>query len=293
MSLVSVVLPTCDRPDLWPRALTSVLAQTHAELEVLLVDSNRTSPPVRRTPGAAALLEDPRVVLVEQPHRACAAAARNVGLAAARGKWVTYLDDDDLYLPDKVRAQLSRAEECKAPLVLCGYTVILPRRRRTRQVQTDAFVGDQLLTAANWGTPMLFHRSDSRVRFDEELAAGEDEVFAHAFLALHHVMSVPSCPRALVEVFPQVGRSRVHHGQAVWPAYRMNYRRVRNRFSRSARRQYLAMGLLVRAQAGFGGPTHFFGRVCSVLATRGWGAWRLALNATGHRFGLFRRWLVS
>ncbi|HYP15919.1 MAG TPA: glycosyltransferase family A protein, partial [Opitutus sp.] len=89
MPLVSVILPTCDRPALWPRALDSVLRQTCADLEVLLVDSNRAAPPVRAQPEFAARRADARVVLVEGAHRPNASAARNLGLAAARGEWIT------------------------------------------------------------------------------------------------------------------------------------------------------------------------------------------------------------
>ena len=102
MPAVSVILPTCDRPDLWPRALASVLRQSWADLEVVLIDSNRRTPPISSKPEWAGLLADPRVVLVARPHAPCAAAARNLGLTVARGEWVTYLDDDDEYHPDKV-----------------------------------------------------------------------------------------------------------------------------------------------------------------------------------------------
>lgn len=293
MPAVSVILPTCDRPALWPRALESVLRQSWTDLEVVLVDSNRRTAPLRDTEAFAAFKKDGRVVLVDRPHAPSAAGARNAGLAAARGEWVTYLDDDDLYLADKIECQHALAKASGAAIVLCGYTVVMPRRRRVRQVATSEFRGDELLTAANWGTPMLFHRNDPAARFDEGLRAGEDEVFAHAFILSHGMMAVPNCPRSLIEVFPQVGQARVHHGDAVWKAYRANWRQVRGHFSRAAIRQYLAMGRIVRAQNGHGGAGHFVRCARAVLATRGFGSWRLVANATAHRYGLLRRWVVS
>lgn len=294
MPLVSVILPTCDRPALWPRALDSVLRQTCADLEVLLVDSNRAAPPVRAQPEFAARRADARVVLVQGAHRPNASAARNLGLAAARGEWITYLDDDDVYHPEKLARQRAAASAATASFVLCGYGVNLPRRRRERQVSATLFSGDELLTAAHWGTPMLFHRADAAARFDETLHAGHDEVFAHAFLARHGVNAVPNCARPLVEVYPQIGGSRVHaDGEGIWEAYRRNWPVARRRFSRRACRGYVAMGRLVRAQYGHGDLRHF-GRCCgAVLRTRGLGAWRLVANATARRFGLFSRWIVS
>lgn len=293
MPAVSVILPTCDRPALWPRALESILRQSWTDLEVVLVDSNRQSAPLRDTEAFAAFKKDDRVVVVDRPHAPSAAGARNAGLAAARGEWVTYLDDDDLYLADKIECQHALAKQTGAAIVLCGYTVVMPRRRRTRQVAVNEFRGDALLTAANWGTPMLFHRNDPAARFDEELRAGEDEVFAHAFLLRHGVTTVPNCPRSLVEVFPQVGQSRVHYGDAAWKAYRANWCQVRGHFSGGAIRQYLAMGRIVRAQSGHGNAAHFMRCARAVLATRGIGGWRLAANATAHRYGLLKRWVVS
>lgn len=293
MPAVSVILPTCDRPDLWPRALESVLRQSWADFEIVLVDSNRRTPRLRDTSAFGAYRNNARVVLVDQPHAPSAAAARNTGLAFARGDWVTYLDDDDVYGAEKIERQYALAQQEKASLVLCGYTVVLSRRRRTRQTEQNQFQGDKLLTAANWGTPMLFHRRDPLARFDEGLRAGEDEVFAHAFLLRNKVTRVPNCPQSLVEVFPQVGQARVHHGEAVWKAYQTNWRQVRGHYSRTAVRQYLAMGRLVQAQNGHGSAAHFLRCVRAVLAIRGLSAWRLAANATAHRFGLLSQWAVS
>ena len=293
MPVVSVILPTCDRPDLWPRALKSVLRQSWTDLEVVLVDSNRRTPRLRDTAAFALFQNDARVVLINRPHAPSAAAARNTGLAVARGEWVTYLDDDDVYCVEKIERQYALAQQSNAAIVLCGYTVVLPRRRRTRQVAENGFRGDKLLTAANWGTPMLFHRRDPLARFDEALRAGEDEVFAHAFLLRNQVTIVPNCPLSLIEVFPQVGQARVHHGEAVWRAYQVNWHQVRRQYSRTALRQYLAMGRLVRAQNCYGSATHFLRCARAALAIRGPGAWRLVANATAHRFGLLSKWAVS
>ncbi|MBK9990471.1 MAG: glycosyltransferase family 2 protein [Verrucomicrobia bacterium] len=293
MPAVSVILPTCDRSELWPRALASVLRQSWTDLEVVLIDSNRQTPPIAAKPEWATLLSDPRVVVVALPHAPCAAGARNLGLKAAKGEWITYLDDDDEYEPGKVAAQLSLARDTGAPLVLCGYTVVLPHRRRTRQVSRAEFRGDDLLIAANWGTPMLFHRREPQVWFDERLRAGEDEAFAHRFIERNGVQFVPNCARSLVTVHPQVGAARVHRGEVVWKAYQATWRIVRRRYAREARRAYLAMGCIVRAQNGHGSFVHFVRCAIMVLRTRGLGAWRLVANATAHRLGVLSKWAVS
>lgn len=133
MPEVSVILPTCDRPDLVGRALRSVLGQTDVDLEVLLVDSNHDAEPVRTNANVLDMLADDRVRLIEpDPRPFSAASARNAALPLVRGNWVSYLDDDDLYEPGKLAAQLELARESGKPLVLCGYTFVWPGGRQPR-----------------------------------------------------------------------------------------------------------------------------------------------------------------
>lgn len=293
MPVVSVILPTRDRPALLPRALASVQRQTCADLEIVLVDNNQ-GPAVSAIPELAAPLADSRVVVVPARGAPSAAAARNAGLALARGEWVTYLDDDDAYEPDKVAAQLQLARATGAPLVLCGYTVNLPRRRRTRQVQVAEFRDDALLLDANWGTPFLFHRRDPAARFEESLSAGEDTLLAHGFLARHGVRTVPNCARSLVNVFPQLDGPRVHRdGEAIARSFEAVAALASARYSPRALRGYLAMGRLFRAQFGHGSFAHFTGCAWEAWVSRGPGAWRLVANATARRTGWLKGWVVS
>ena len=65
MGLVSVILPTRDRPRLLTRALDSLLAQRGVELEIVVVDNNCAAPPLREALAADARMQDPRVRLVK------------------------------------------------------------------------------------------------------------------------------------------------------------------------------------------------------------------------------------
>ena len=96
--LVSVVIPTLDRPKLLLRAIDSVLRQTYQEIEVIVV-VDRPDPD---TVSAVQSVNDPRVRLIVNPYSSTAAGARNAGADHATGEWIAFLDDDDEWLPNKL-----------------------------------------------------------------------------------------------------------------------------------------------------------------------------------------------
>ncbi|GAA2615678.1 glycosyltransferase family 2 protein [Paractinoplanes durhamensis] len=102
---VSVVIPTLNRPELAARAVRSALAQTHANLEVVVVVDGPD--PATRT--ALESIGDERLRVHELPERGKAPNARNQGALAARGQWTALLDDDDEWLPTKIETQLKLA----------------------------------------------------------------------------------------------------------------------------------------------------------------------------------------
>lgn len=109
--LVSVVVRTKDRPAFLAEALGSLRAQTFAGFEVVLVDDGTLPPPadVRSPPPGVGLT----VVRPEPPGGRTR--ALNAGVAAARGRWVSYLDDDDLYLPRHLELLVAALERAGAP----------------------------------------------------------------------------------------------------------------------------------------------------------------------------------
>lgn len=104
--LVSVVIPAYDAVSTLRATLSSVLAQTHRALEVLVVDDG--SRDATAAVAAAAAERDPRVRVLRQAN-AGVAVARNAGLAQARGEWVATVDADDLWHPEKIARQLAAA----------------------------------------------------------------------------------------------------------------------------------------------------------------------------------------
>jgi glycosyltransferase involved in cell wall biosynthesis len=108
---VSVVIPTCNRPDLATRAVRSALGQTYEDLEVLVVIDG----PDPATEDALAAIPDTRLRVLPLPARGKAPNARNQGARVATGRWTAFLDDDDEWLPEKLDVQLKLAATAKLP----------------------------------------------------------------------------------------------------------------------------------------------------------------------------------
>lgn len=98
---VSVVMPVHNRGAMVGAAIESLLRQTLAAIEVVVVDDGSTDDTVARLRA----IPDARMVVVEQGHNTGIPAARNAGLAAARGDYVAILDSDDLALPERLARQ--------------------------------------------------------------------------------------------------------------------------------------------------------------------------------------------
>ena len=95
-TLVSIVIPTWNRSGLLRRALASVRDQTWSHWEALVVDDG--SEDDTREVVAALAEQDPRIRLVVRPHEGVCA-ARNAGLAEARGGFIAFLDSDNEWMP--------------------------------------------------------------------------------------------------------------------------------------------------------------------------------------------------
>lgn len=104
--MVSVVVPAFNAEETLRQAVDSVLRQTVADLEVIVVDDGSSDSTLVR----ASETGDPRVLAIKQKN-AGPSAARNHGASAARGRYLAFLDADDLWLPRKLERQLAILKE--------------------------------------------------------------------------------------------------------------------------------------------------------------------------------------
>jgi glycosyltransferase involved in cell wall biosynthesis len=104
---VSVIVPTRNRSALLNVTLRSVLGQCGIPLEVIIVDEASTD----ETPAVIAALGDARIRVLRHDVPQGLSAARNHGAAESRGEWLAFIDDDDLWAPEKLARQLQAARE--------------------------------------------------------------------------------------------------------------------------------------------------------------------------------------
>ena len=151
MPLFSVVLPFRDAEATLPEALRSLSAQTDGDWEALLIDDASRDGSVDLARAAA--VRDPRLHLIHDPTRTTArgvAASRNLGIAAAQGRYLALLDADDRWLPEKLAHQ-RRAFEAGADIVFSAYRRIDEAGRplgtvpaRARVAWADALAGNPI-----------------------------------------------------------------------------------------------------------------------------------------------------
>lgn len=104
--LVSIVMPAFNNEAFIGDSLRSVMAQTYRNWELLVVDDASTD----RTAEIVESFRDPRIRLFRNGRNVGAALSRNRALREARGKWVAFLDSDDLWHPEKLARQIAFME---------------------------------------------------------------------------------------------------------------------------------------------------------------------------------------
>lgn len=118
--LVSIIVPVHNAGAYIEKTIETVKAQTYRQWELLLVDDCSTDD--SRQKIRSFMQEDSgQIRLIEKKHNEGAAEARNTGIEAARGRYVAFLDADDLWMPDKLSKELAFMKERQAAFVFTAY----------------------------------------------------------------------------------------------------------------------------------------------------------------------------
>ena len=179
---ISVIVPTCDRPEFLARALSSVVAQSFEDWECIVVND---APAAR--PSVDALLHglgDARISAYHNEVNKGVAAARNAGIVRTTGRYLAFLDDDDYWLPDHLSRVFVTHEASREPILIYTNFVqqweggIVAPRLTTAKPPPDDVTRGLLQGTYNIVTmsTVSFSRSciDEVGMFDPDLKTGQD-----------------------------------------------------------------------------------------------------------------------
>ena len=115
--LVSVVMPSYNTGKYIKKSIESVLAQTYRDWELLIVDDGSTDD----TDAIISSFDDPRIRYFKNETNSGAAICRNLALREAKGRWIAFLDSDDIWLPEKLEKQIAFMKKNDYDFSYTGY----------------------------------------------------------------------------------------------------------------------------------------------------------------------------
>ena len=179
---VSAIVPTFNRARLLPRALASIAAQTHPDVEVIVVDDGSTDDTAEVVHRIAATFPFP-FHYFRKPNGGCAS-ARNAGLRQATGECIAFLDSDDAWNPDALAQLAAALERTGADFVYSPSVEILEDGGET--LNRPVAAGDPERLAVEHFTVSNLRNGSTLIRrsalhgvgeFDESLGHNEDSDF--------------------------------------------------------------------------------------------------------------------
>lgn len=219
--VVSVVIPTYNRVHLVGRAIQSVLAQTFHDWELIMVDDASTD----NTEDVVRSFADRRLRYIRREKNGGVSAAQNLGIAAARGEYISFLHSDDEYLPTKLKEQvvLLRGQDPQVGAAECGVRRVDDDHEYTTlpRLQGLGYEDLLLLEKSVYIAALLMRRELAEsIRFDEAFPGHEDVDFLLSLLQRSKVAFIQkplvvvhghagprlSAPAVMLEGIQQLGR---------------------------------------------------------------------------------------
>lgn len=208
MVKVSVIIPTYHRAECVCRAIDSVLAQTLKDIEIIVVDDNGINTESgKQTADMMKRYKDTKnIIYLRHDVNKNGAAARNTGIRHATGEYISFLDDDDIYLPERLELMTKCLDEKGADYGAC-YTAYIKHMRNGKiqrsqeKVEDDVYVRALMRSFYHGSGSNLFYRKsavDDIGLFDESFLRNQDLEYNLRILEKYKVAYVDE---PLMEIF--------------------------------------------------------------------------------------------
>jgi len=243
---VSVIILTYNRAKLLPIAINSVLVQTYQDFDIIVVDDASND----NTREVVYAIDEPRIRYIRNEVNKGESASRNIGVRACSSELITFLDDDDEWLPQKLELQIRAFEKGKKDVGLI-YTGL-------KMVDTDSGAvlsevkpkksGDlsSAILTKNWiGTPSSVmikrHCINAVGLFDENIVFGPDwDMWIR--ISKHYLIEFIDVPLLKYRIHNNRLSSNYKARIQGWETIRKKYRLEYNRNNQAAGEMYLRLG---------------------------------------------------
>ena len=243
---ISIIVPVYKTERFLSACISSILAQTFTDFELILVDDG--SPDSCPALCDAAAARDSRIRVIHQKNRGLSG-ARNAGLDAAEGEWIAFVDSDDTIMPDFCAKLYHAAQETGAQMAVCNYRqvdeALTPIREQYLHVRREVLTPEQALEHSTllpymvvWNK--LYHRSIfAQLRFAEGKLNEDTLLIAYAYEKADRIANIPDALYLYRKVAGSIVNSkvtlrnldRVEANYTVFECVRRHYIRRRCSFS--------------------------------------------------------------
>lgn len=248
--MISVVMTIYNTTQYLSEAIDSVLNQTFCELELVVVDDGSSADHQARLAQIVAEKNDPRITVVMRPHEG-RAKALNAGVAAANGAWISVLDADDLWHPEKLERQWAIVQD-KGLDFISGLCVSFGSPNEIHAMMN----GSLSITRISRVSPnvMLFDNRVSHgailakaelMRYDETLRSQVDYELWMRLI----VQKIPLWTLESPVIFHRLHGNQSFEGRQIW-RYRCNFLKLRLKYALRLRRYYFIPIILLHFGVG-------------------------------------------
>lgn len=233
--LVSIIIPTYNRSQYLKKAINSVLKQTYENIEVLIIDDNSYDDTISIIKN----FNDKRICYYKNVKNNGPAYCRNKGIAFSKGKYLNFLDDDDILLPKKIELQIRKFEESKYKRLGVITCDVEYKRKSIKEVKRNRKNGniyrDLLKSYCIYGTETMLINRNYISDFDLNLVSNQEYDLA---LRLARVCEFDYVPKRLSIKFDSKKQITYNFKKKIRGTLYL-YRKYKNEFKKHGFKFYL------------------------------------------------------